>query len=64
MGCMARFLSVNGRISAYFGNIHTTFSTHAYSEMCFHSVLSKCENSENIFNDVTTNELYCLEIRA
>ena len=44
---MASFLSSNGRISAYFDNINIKWSTHAYFEVCFHSMLSKYENSKN-----------------
>ena len=46
MVCMASFLSLNGRNSAYFDNDHTKFPTHAYFEMSLHSILSKCENSK------------------
>ena len=47
MICMARFLSSNGQILSYFDNICLQLSTHAYFEVCFHSMLSKYENSKN-----------------
>ena len=46
---MASFLSSNGCISANFDNIHPKLSTHYYFEVRFHSILSKYENSKNIF---------------
>ena len=49
MVCVIVSLSLNGRISAYFGNIHTKFSKRAYFEIRFHSILSKCEISRSRF---------------
>ena len=47
--CMASFLSSHGRISVNFDNIHLKLSTHAYSEVHFHSMLSKYEKAKNRF---------------
>ena len=44
-----RFLSSNGCISVYFDNIYLKLSTHAYSMVNTHSMLSKYKNSKNIF---------------
>ena len=46
---MARFLFSNGRISPYFDNIRLKLPTDAYFEVRFHTMLSKYENSKNIF---------------
>ena len=46
---MASFLSSNGRISVHFNNIQLKLLTHAYFDVHLHSILSKYENSKNIF---------------
>ena len=46
---MSTFLSSNGRISANFGNVHTKYSAHSYFKVYFYSIVSKSENSKNIF---------------
>ena len=39
----------NDRNSAYFDNIRLKLSKHAYSEVRFHPILSKYEDSKNRF---------------
>ena len=57
---MARHLSLNAHTSVHLDKICTKFSTHAYFEVLFHFMLSKCKNSKNKFYDVIiSNELYC-----
>ena len=46
---MVSFVPSDGRISAYFASINLKLSQHSYFEACFHSMLSKYENSKNIF---------------
>ena len=43
--CMARLLSLNGRISSNFDTIHLKLSTHAYFTVFFHSTWSEYINS-------------------
>ena len=47
--CMASFLISSGRTSLHFDNIHIKVLTRAYFEVCFHSILSKYENSKHRF---------------
>ena len=53
MVCMASIRSSNGHMSFNFDNIHMKLSIHAYSEVCFHTTLSKYKT----LYDVITNEL-------
>ena len=46
---MVSVLTSNSRISANFENIHLNFSTHAYIEVRFRTMVPKYENSKNIF---------------
>ena len=46
--CMASLLSSNDCILVHFDNIHLKLSTHIYFEVCFHSILSKYENSKKV----------------
>ena len=47
--CTASFPSSNARNSVHFDNVYQKLSTHAYSEVPFHFMFSKHENSKNIF---------------
>ena len=58
MVCMSSLLSSNGRDSAYFDCIRLQVPEHAYSEVRFYTMLSKYENSNDIFCDIITDELY------
>ena len=58
---MSSFLSSNGRISVRFDNIRPTFSTHAYFEASFHSILSKHDIPKIDFYDAITIEIYFKE---